>query len=40
MKGFRDETAGIAKDISNTGALVVDCQGKDVILTMGDIFGG
>ena len=40
VKGFRDETAGIAKDISNTGALVVDCQGKDVILTMGDIFGG
>ena len=37
VKGFRDEIKGFAKDISDTGALVLEHNGKDVIITMGDI---
>ena len=40
VKGFREEITGIAKDISDTGALVLENKGKDVVLTMGDISGG
>ena len=37
VKGFNSEVCGIAKDINNSGELVLENNGKEFVLTIGDI---
>ena len=37
VRGFKDTFSGIAKDISNSGELVLENNGKEFVLTIGDI---